>query len=67
MERAAAILEQQGSSYQDTVRTWFYLQDILAWYRDFNGARTAAYEKFGLLPRAKNSPFLLPASTGIGG
>jgi enamine deaminase RidA (YjgF/YER057c/UK114 family) len=67
MERAAAILEKQGSTYQDTVRTWFYLRDILAWYRDFNRARTAAYEKFGLLPEGKNSPFLLPASTGICG
>ncbi len=67
IKRAAAILEQQGSTYQDTVRTWFYLRDILAWYRDFNEVRTAAYEKFGLLPRAKNTPFLLPASTGIRG
>jgi enamine deaminase RidA (YjgF/YER057c/UK114 family) len=67
LERAAAILEQQGSTYQDTVRTWFYLQDILAWYRDFNKVRTAAYEKFGLLPGAKSSSFLLPASTGISG
>lgn len=67
LEQAAAILEEQGATYRDTIRTWFYLRDILSWYRDFNKARTAAYENFGLLPGAENGPFPLPASTGIRG
>jgi enamine deaminase RidA (YjgF/YER057c/UK114 family) len=47
-----------GLAYWNVVRTWFYLDDILSWYDQFNQARTAAYTKAGL-PH-------LPASTGIG-
>jgi enamine deaminase RidA (YjgF/YER057c/UK114 family) len=50
IRRAADLLEAQGASYRDVVRTWFYLSDILAWYPEFNRARTDIYEKFGILP-----------------
>ena len=50
IHQAARLLEVQGASYRDVVRTWFYLDDILAWYPEFNRARTAVYGEFGLLP-----------------
>jgi enamine deaminase RidA (YjgF/YER057c/UK114 family) len=67
IRRAAEILESQGASYGDVVRTWFYLSDILAWYPEFNRARTAVYGQFGILPGQDNGLLRLPASTGIQG
>jgi len=67
IQRAAGILESQGASFCDVVRTWFYLSDILAWYPDFNRARTAVYGQFGILPGPDNGRLMLPASTGIRG
>jgi enamine deaminase RidA (YjgF/YER057c/UK114 family) len=67
IRRAAGILESQGASYRDVARTWFYLDDILAWYPEFNRARTAIYDQFGLLPSQENGRLRLPASTGIHG
>ena len=65
IHQAARLLEAQGASYRDVVRTWFYLDDILAWYPEFNRARSAVYGQFGLLP--ENGRWQLPASTGIQG
>jgi len=42
------------------VRTWFYLDDLLAWYGEFNAARTKFFESRAVFDR------LIPASTGIG-
>jgi len=67
IQRAARLLEAQGASFCDVVRTWFYLSDILAWYPDFNRARTAVYGQFGILPGPDNGRLRLPASTGIRG
>jgi enamine deaminase RidA (YjgF/YER057c/UK114 family) len=67
IQRAARLLEAQGTSYRDVVRTWFYLSDILAWYPEFNRARTGIYEKFGILPGQDSGRLMLPASTGIRG
>jgi enamine deaminase RidA (YjgF/YER057c/UK114 family) len=67
IQRAAQLLEAAGASYRDVVRTWFYLSDILAWYPEFNRARTGIYEKFGILPGQDNGRLMLPASTGIRG
>jgi enamine deaminase RidA (YjgF/YER057c/UK114 family) len=67
IRRAAGILENQGGSYRDVVRTWFYLDDILDWYPEFNRARSAIYGQFGLLPGQDNGRLKLPASTGISG
>jgi enamine deaminase RidA (YjgF/YER057c/UK114 family) len=52
-------LDQAGFSLGDVVRTWFYLDDLLAWYGPFNKARTAAYS------RVRFRSGSLPASTGI--
>ncbi|MFC1659846.1 Rid family hydrolase [Gemmatimonadota bacterium] len=43
------------------VRTWFYVNDILDWYTDFNAVRTEIYSERGLFGQ------YVPASTGIGG
>jgi enamine deaminase RidA (YjgF/YER057c/UK114 family) len=55
-----SALAQAGFSLADTVRTWFYLDDILSWYDEFNRARTEIYS------RIKFRTGSLPASTGIG-
>jgi enamine deaminase RidA (YjgF/YER057c/UK114 family) len=67
IQRAAHLLETEGTSYRDVVRTWFYLSDILAWYPEFNRARTDIYGKFGILPGQDYGRLRLPASTGIRG
>jgi enamine deaminase RidA (YjgF/YER057c/UK114 family) len=67
LQRADRLLRTQGASYRDVVRTWFYLSDILAWYPEFNRARTAMYGRFGILPGQADGPLKLPASTGISG
>ena len=67
IQRAAEILESQGASYCDVIRTWFYLADILGWYPEFNRARTSIYGRVGILPGQGNGRLKLPASTGIRG
>jgi len=51
------LLESEGATWHDVVRTTFYLRDIDRDYREFNDERTAFYKQQGLDP--------LPASTGI--
>ena len=51
------LLESEGCTWKDIVRTTCYLRDIERDYEAFNEERTAFYEKQGLDP--------LPASTGI--
>jgi enamine deaminase RidA (YjgF/YER057c/UK114 family) len=53
----AALLEAEGASWKDVVRTSCYLRDIERDYAAFNEERTAFYQAQGLDP--------LPASTGI--
>lgn len=58
--KAAALLEQANMKFTHTIRTWFYLRDLLDWYDDFNALRTDFF-------RANNIfDHLVPASTGIG-
>lgn len=52
-----ALLESEGATWHDIVRTTFYLRDIDRDYDVFNEERTAFYKELGLDP--------LPASTGI--
>jgi 2-iminobutanoate/2-iminopropanoate deaminase len=52
-----ALLEAEGASWKDVVRTTCYLRDIDRDYAEFNEERTAFYAAQGLDP--------LPASTGI--
>ena len=61
LERFQAALEEGGFSIGDTIRTWFFLEDILSWYHEFNEARTAVYSGI------KFATGSLPASTGVGG
>ena len=49
------------------MRTWFYLYDILAWYPEFNQARSAVYRELDLMPINGGGAQRLPASTGIRG
>jgi enamine deaminase RidA (YjgF/YER057c/UK114 family) len=58
MEEALA---QAGFSFGDVVRTWFYLDNLLSWYGEFNQARTHAYSQIQFRTGS------LPASTGIAG
>lgn len=45
----------------DIVRTWFFNQNILEWYKEFNKVRSDIYRKKKIFDN------FLPASTGIGG
>src|SRR5690349_12469039 len=51
------LLESEGATWKDIVRTTCYLRDIERDYAAFNEERTAFYKEQGLDP--------LPASTGI--
>jgi enamine deaminase RidA (YjgF/YER057c/UK114 family) len=51
------LLESEGATWKDVVRTTCYLRDIERDYEAFNEERTAFFEKQGLDP--------LPASTGV--
>ena len=53
----SALLESEGATWHDIVRTTCYLRDIERDYKDFNEVRTAFFDWLGLNP--------LPASTGI--
>jgi len=59
LEKLQAVLAQAGLELADTVRTWFYLENILAWYDDFNKARTKIYSAM----KFRNGS--IPASTGV--
>ena len=52
-----ALLEAEGATWHDIVRTTCYLRDIDRDYAEFNEERTAFFKEQGLNP--------LPASTGI--
>jgi enamine deaminase RidA (YjgF/YER057c/UK114 family) len=51
------LLQSEGATWKDIVRTTCYLRDIQRDYEAFNEERTAFYKEQGLDP--------LPASTGI--
>jgi enamine deaminase RidA (YjgF/YER057c/UK114 family) len=56
-QNVTALLESEGATWKDVVRTTCYLRDIERDYAAFNEERTAFYKEQGLDP--------LPASTGI--
>jgi len=60
LDNLALVLAQGGFCLADTVRTWFFLDDLLSWYDEFNRTRTRIYS--GVNFRTGS----LPASTGIG-
>jgi enamine deaminase RidA (YjgF/YER057c/UK114 family) len=55
------VLEVGGMKFSHVLRTWFYNDNILEWYRDFNAVRTKFFEEKGVFHA------LLPASTGVSG
>jgi len=57
LENITGLLESEGATWKDIVRTTCYLRDIERDYAAFNEERTAFYQEQGLDP--------LPASTGI--
>ena len=60
LENLQVILAQAGFELAQTVRTWFFLENILSWYDEFNRARTRVYSDI------KFRTGSLPASTGVG-
>ncbi len=67
-DQAAEIFEQidrvllaNGMDFNHVLRTWFYNDDILDWYGDFNKVRDSFFQKKQVYER------LVPASTGVGG
>lgn len=60
LDQLQKCLSKSGFLLGDVIRTWFYLEDLLAWYDDFNRVRTQFYS--GISFRTGS----LPASTGIG-
>jgi enamine deaminase RidA (YjgF/YER057c/UK114 family) len=60
LKELQSILALAGFEMGDIVRTWFFLENILAWYDNFNRARTKIYS--GVKFRTGS----LPASTGVG-
>lgn len=61
LERIESALAQAGMDFSHVARTWFYLDHLLDWYDEFNVARTAFFDRKGVMDG------LIPASTGIGG
>jgi enamine deaminase RidA (YjgF/YER057c/UK114 family) len=59
LERMEAALGLLGLSFNDVVRTWFFLDEILRWYDVFNRVRTQFLTERLLLSR-------MPASTAVG-
>jgi enamine deaminase RidA (YjgF/YER057c/UK114 family) len=60
-DQMEAVLHSGGMAFSDVLRTWFYNDDILAWYRDFNVVRTKFFNEKMVFDG------LLPASTGVAG
>ena len=60
LESLGAVLATAGFELADLVRTWFFLDNILEWYDDFNRVRTGIYSGVRFHTGS------LPASTGVG-
>jgi len=60
LEKIEAALGTVGMDFCDVVRTWFYINDILSWYTEFNIVRTRFFGERGVFD------CLVPASTGVG-
>ena len=60
-EKLVESLAVVRMDFSKVVRTWFYNDDILSWYSDFNKVRNDFFKANGIFKG------LVPASTGIGG
>ncbi|MGQ7869367.1 Rid family hydrolase [Sunxiuqinia sp. sy24] len=54
-------LNENGFVFTDIIRTWYYLDDILGWYDEFNRVRTDFFNQKDVFEN------LVPASTGVSG
>ena len=63
-EETQILLKSAGTAISSLARTWCYLDDILAWYPDFNSARSRFFA--GVDPTNVDVQGSFPASTGIG-
>ncbi len=59
-EQLEAVLAHVGLNMSHIARTWFFLDDILGWYGDFNRVRTDFFNSRRVFDG------LVPASTGVG-
>jgi enamine deaminase RidA (YjgF/YER057c/UK114 family) len=59
-EQLEATLARVGLNLSHVARTWFFLDDILGWYGDFNQVRTEFFKSRRVFEG------LVPASTGVG-
>ncbi len=64
LEKAEAILKQEGFNLHSVPRTWIWLKDIHTWYDDFNRVRNSFFNDHGLI--GNSTANRMPASTGIG-
>jgi len=60
-EKLQAGLVPAGLTMKDLARTWFYLDDLLSWYGDFNRVRNDVFAS------SEIRPHYFPASTGVSG
>jgi enamine deaminase RidA (YjgF/YER057c/UK114 family) len=60
-EQMDTVLLANGMDFNHVLRTWFYNDDILDWYSDFNEVRDSFFHKKQVYER------LVPAGTGVGG
>ncbi|MBL7114791.1 MAG: hypothetical protein ISS35_03420 [Kiritimatiellae bacterium] len=59
-QKMETALAKARMDFSHVIRTWLYLENLLAWYDPFNDVRTQFFEDQGVFDR------LVPASTGIG-
>jgi enamine deaminase RidA (YjgF/YER057c/UK114 family) len=64
LEKAEAVLKQEGCDMHSVPRTWIWLKDILSWYDKFNSVRNSFFTERGLIGNGRLNR--MPASTGIG-
>ena len=60
-EQMDTVLQTNGMEFSHVLRTWFYNDNILDWYDDFNKVRNGFFHKKQVFEG------LVPASTGVGG
>jgi enamine deaminase RidA (YjgF/YER057c/UK114 family) len=56
-----SVLQSNGMVFSNVLRTWFYNDNILSWYDDFNEIRNSIFHEKRIFEG------LVPASTGVGG
>jgi enamine deaminase RidA (YjgF/YER057c/UK114 family) len=65
LRTALDLLANEGWTFGDVGRTWFYLRELLDWYGSFNRVRNEEFQRMGLLGGELQGR--IPASTGIEG